>query len=64
MNKLSTGDDSTLGNYLKLAKAVFGEDSKPVKFLKDKIDQSPNGDNEEVLAPENQMIPLLLSMYQ
>ena len=29
MTKMSTGDDATLGNYLKMAAAVFGEDSKP-----------------------------------
>ena len=50
MTKMSTGDDATLGNYRKMAAAVFGEDSKPVKFLDDKIAASPNGANEEVIA--------------
>jgi len=62
MQKLSTGDDSTLGNYKKMAVAVFGEDSKAVGFLNDKISLSPQGENEEVIAPESQMIYLLGSM--
>ena len=39
MRKLSTGDDATLGNYRKLATALFGQESKAVKFLDGKIDQ-------------------------
>ena len=31
MKKLSTGDDATIGNYLKLATAFFGKESKAVK---------------------------------
>ena len=62
MTKMSTGDDATLGNYRKMAVAVFGEDSKAVKFLDDKILASPNGANEEVLADEGQMVHLLGSM--
>ena len=59
MTKMSTGDDATLGNYRKMAAAVFGEDSKAVKFLDDKITDSPNGENEEVIADEGQMVNLL-----
>jgi hypothetical protein len=59
MRKLSTGDDSTLGNYRKLAAAFFGEDSKAVSFLDEKIAESPNGENEEVVADEGQMVHLL-----
>lgn len=33
MRKLSTGQDSTLGNYRDLSAAFFGEDSPQVKFL-------------------------------
>lgn len=62
MRTLSTGDDSTLGSYLKLAKPVFGEDSVAVKFLERKIAESPNGENEEVLADERQMIAALAGM--
>lgn len=45
MIKLSTGVDSTLGNYRDLANAFFGEDSPQVKFLDEKIAESPNGRN-------------------
>ena len=62
MIKMSTGDDATLGNYRKMASAVFGVDSKAVKFLDDKIAASPNGENEEVIAPESQMVYLFGSM--
>ena len=56
---LSTGQESTLGEYKKLA-AMFGP--KAVKFIQDKIDASPQGEKEEVLADESQMMHLLGSM--
>ncbi len=59
MQKLSTGDDATLGNYRKLAAVFFGEESRAVEFLDAKIAESPNGKNEEVLADESQMLYLL-----
>lgn len=59
MKKLSTGDDSTLGNYRKLSVAFFGEDSGAVKFLDEKIAESPNGEGEEVIADEGQMVMML-----
>lgn len=62
MIKLSTGVDSTLGNYRDLASAFFGEDSLQVKFLDDKIAESPNGRDEEVIAPESQMLYLLVNL--
>jgi len=62
MFKLSTGDDSTLGNYRKLSAAFFGEDSDAVKFLDKKILESPNGEKEFVVAPESQMMYLLSTM--
>ena len=36
MIKLSTGDDSTLGNYLKLCNTFFGDKSKATKFILEK----------------------------
>lgn len=60
MRKLSTGDDATLGNYRKMAAAVFGEDSKSVKFLDGKIKEQ--GEDEEVVATEDQMLLLLGTM--
>lgn len=62
MNKLSTGADSTLGEYRKLAATSFGEESNAVAFLDAKIAVSPNGVNEEVEAEETQMLHLLMSM--
>lgn len=62
MMKLSTGQDSTLGSYLKLCLAVFGPDSPQTKFITDKIFESPNGANEEVIAEESQMMYLLVNL--
>ena len=62
MIKLSTGGDSTLGNYRDLATAFFGETSPQVKFLDDKIAASTKGRDEEVIAAENQMLMLLGSL--
>jgi len=58
MVKLSTGEDSTLGTYKKWAK-VFGPYA--VKFIEDKIKESPNGESEEVVADEGQMMLLMAS---
>jgi hypothetical protein len=63
MNKMSTGADATLGNYKKMAVIVFGEQSPAVRFLNDKIKESPNGENEEVIADESQVIYLLGNMH-
>ena len=62
MMKLSTGQDSTLGTYLKLCLAVFGPNSAQVKFIMDKIAESPNGAHEEVIAEESQMLYLLVNL--
>lgn len=62
MMKLSTGQDSTLGSYLKLCLAFFGKESPQVKFIMDKIATSPNGANEEVVAEESQMMYLLINL--
>lgn len=61
MKTVSTGDPSTLGTYKRIA-PFFGD--KAVKFIQDKIDESPNGEEEEVLAEESQMILLLGSMME
>jgi len=60
-HKLSTGEDSTLETYKKWAR-VFGD--KAVAFIQRKIDDSPNGENEIVLADEQQMIILLASLIR
>ena len=63
MRKLSTGQDSTLGSYRKMAVAVFGEDSKAVQFLDEKIAESPNGEDEEVIAEESQAVAMLGKLH-
>ncbi|MFM5312156.1 hypothetical protein ACET9Q_12825 [Aeromonas caviae] len=63
MRKLSTGQDSTLGNYRKMAAAVFGEDSKAVQFLNKKIAESPNGEDEEVIVEESQAVAMLGKLH-
>lgn len=62
MITLSTGQDSTLGNYRDLSAAVFGESSPQVRFLDGKIDESTSGREEEVIAAESQMLMLLGSI--
>ena len=61
--KLSTGQDSTLGNYRKMTAAIFGEDSKAVEFLDKKIAESPNGENEEVIVEESQAVLMLSTIH-
>lgn len=63
MMKLSTGHDSTLKSYKELAEATFGKESAAVRFLDKKIASSPNGENEEVMADEGQMIYVLLNIH-
>lgn len=60
---LSTGQDSTLGNYRKMTAAIFGEDSKAVEFLDKKIAESPNGENEEVIVEESQAVLMLSTIH-
>lgn len=62
MVKLSTGQNSTLGSYLRLCAVFFGNDSPQVRFIMDKIATSPNGANEEVIAEESQMMYLLVNL--
>ena len=56
MKMLSTGEPSTLGTYKKMC-VIFGQ--KAIDFIQAKIDESPNGEDEEVIADEGQMIYLL-----
>lgn len=61
MKIISTGEPSTLGTYKNMC-ILFGK--KAEAFIQEKIDESPNGENEEVLADERQMIQLLASMIE
>ena len=49
----------TLGEWRRLASLFFGEESGATAWLDQKIKDSPNGKDEEVLAPESQVINLL-----
>ncbi len=62
MKKLSTGQDSTLANYRSLAVLVFGPKSESVKWIDEKIYNSPTGDKAEVLADEVQMLVVMRSL--
>jgi hypothetical protein len=62
MKKMSTGQDSTLGNYRQMALLFFGEDSGAVEYLDQLIAESPNGADEEVIADEEQVVGLLFSL--
>lgn len=53
---------STLGEYRKMCVAIGGETCKAVKFLDDKIAESPGGVDEEVLTHDSQMRGLLMPM--
>lgn len=63
MQKLSTGQDSTLENWIAMATAVFGAASPAVDFLKKKAKESPNGYKEEVIANEAQLLFVLMSIH-
>lgn len=59
MKTLSTGHPSTLGSYMALSIAVYGDDSPALDFLRRRIKEAPNGKDEEVVQPESQMLWLL-----
>ena len=61
MHTISTGEPSTLGTYKKMC-FLFGK--KAEDFIQKKIDESPNGEDEEVIADERQMLQLLASMME
>lgn len=63
MNKLSTGQDSTLGNWLSLCERLFGKSSDATTFVEEKILTSPNKENEEVVASEGQFLMVLSDMH-
>ena len=63
MKMLSIGEPSTLGNWHKLCSAVFGPESAPTKFIQEKIEKATNGEHEEVIADEGQLLLVLGSMF-
>lgn len=63
MKKLSTGQDSTLENWIKLSTMAFGKDSKATNFLEEKIKIYPEGLQEEVISDESQLITVLYKIH-
>lgn len=62
MQKLSTGVDSTLGNWSDLVNATFGPESKQAAFINRHIEEDPDGRNGEVIAEETQLLAVLVAM--
>ena len=62
MKKISTGESSTLKTYRNIAAILKGSTSAAVRFIDKKIADSPNGENEEVLSDEGQMLYLLMNV--
>ena len=62
-NTLSTGHPNTLKSWLELCTIFMGEDSKATAFVQKKINESPNGENEEVLADEGQFLYVLSQIH-
>lgn len=52
----------TLGEYRDLIAALLGEQNRAIQFLDKKIEESPNGVDEVVVAPDSQMRLLLMPM--
>lgn len=63
MKKLSTGQDSTLKNWIELCSATFGPESGPTKFLQEKAAVAPKGLDEEVIADERQLLFVLMNIF-
>lgn len=60
---LSTGNKSTLGEYLRMSESLFGKDSKACVFLRDKIEENPFGKYGEVIQEESQLVQLLIGIH-
>jgi len=61
MKKMASGKDSTLGEWRDIAVIAFGEDSRPVAFLDDKI--AVQGADAEVITDEKQVFYLLAGIH-
>lgn len=66
MRKDEQGNEcpSTLGEYRLMCSVIGGTTCKAVRFLDEKILESPNGENEEVVAPDSQMRSVLMPMLE
>jgi hypothetical protein len=54
----------TLGDYHRFAVHVFGKDSEATKYLDRRIELSPNGADEQVLADTIQVLILLTTLAE
>lgn len=61
MKTLSTGHNSTLGNYRLLTKTFFGEHSAAMTWLDEKIEEQ--GEDMEVIADECQVLQFLIGLH-
>jgi len=61
MKEMSVGMPSTLENWHKMSKSLFGPDSRATAFLQKKIDEQ--GPQEEVIADEAQLIQVLVLIH-
>ena len=65
MKTISTGEPSNLETYRNIALALTGnKNSKAVKFIDKKIQESPNKEKEEVIADEREVIHLILTLIK
>ena len=66
MKKISTGEPSNLETYrnIALALSLQNENSKAVKFIDKKIQESPNKEKEELIADEREVIHLILTLIK
>ena len=66
MKAISTGEPSNLETYrnIALALSLQNENSKAVKFIDKKIQESPNKEKEEVIADEREVIHLILTLIK
>lgn len=62
MKYISTGEPSTLKTYRNIAQFFCLNNNKPVEFIDMKIKESSNGEAEEVIADERQMLLLFATM--
>lgn len=62
MKKLSTGQDSTFRNWITLSEAVFGADSAPVVFLKQRANKEERGLDTEIISDEGQLLQVLATL--
>ena len=56
IRKLSTGEEPTLGNYRKMAKLLFGENSNAVFWMDLKISAEEEGADTVILVEERQVV--------